>query len=510
MKVIKINIIFFILLLSNCSLIFSQVNFPDPPELLAASVVPDSEPTTVRITWIPSDSSSVAGYIIYKVIGGVTQTIGEVNGRFITSFDYSPSQANIAPESFRLAAFDTLFFKSSITDPHKTVHLRAEFDKCNMSATLNWTAYEGWSTGISKYRIYRKDDSSSLYTLLAEVDNSKLKYTNTELLPNKNYYYYIEAINANGTKANSNSVKVETTAYLPPDFCYAQFATVENSQIKVKFLIGNNTQDVSEYYIQRTTNPNQSWINVGSYLNSGQREIIFTDNNAEPDKNIYYYRIAAVNPCGNISLTSNYASNILLSLNNENGLNHSLSWSSYQNWENGVLNYRIFRYFDGTAVEIAVTNPGDLSYNYDIGWYVNYCHDKKIYLTNKFCYYIEAYENLGHSYSTVQGISRSNVECVFHEPVVWLPNAFNVSSLENENRFFAPVISFVKDEPYEFIIYDKWGNVVFKTNKPSEGWDGFINFTTLAPSQVYVYYIRYFDYKNKEYIRTGKFNLFSY
>jgi hypothetical protein len=125
-------------------------------------------------------------------------------------------------------------------------------------------------------------------------------------------------------------------------------------------------------------------------------------------------------------------------------------------------------------------------------------------MTNKFCYYVEAYENVGHTYSTNQGVSRSNVSCVYHEPVVWFPNAFNLTSYEEENREFKPVVSFAQKEPYEFIIYDKWGLEIFRTEDSFAGWNGSFNYS-VAPAQVYTYLVRYYDHKNKEYLKTGTF-----
>ena len=46
---------------------------------------------------------------------------------------------------------------------------------------------------------------------------------------------------------------------------------------------------------------------------------------------------------------------------------------------------------------------------------------------------------------------------------------------------------------YELHIYDRWGEEVFSTNDPSEGWDGVYR-NRQQPLGVYVYYIDYFNY----------------
>ena len=85
-----------------------------------------------------------------------------------------------------------------------------------------------------------------------------------------------------------------------------------------------------------------------------------------------------------------------------------------------------------------------------------------------------------------------------------IPSATDIVSPPQIFTFFKPVISFAEEEPYEFIIYDKWGLEIFRTEETFEGWDGTLNYS-IAPSQSYTYFVRYYDYKNKEHIKTGTF-----
>lgn len=50
----------------------------------------------------------------------------------------------------------------------------------------------------------------------------------------------------------------------------------------------------------------------------------------------------------------------------------------------------------------------------------------------------------------------------------YIPNAFTPNG---KNRSFKPMI-FGEIEKYEFIIFNRWGQVVFKSTDPSKGWDG--------------------------------------
>jgi len=482
----------------------SQTDIPDEPEFVSASVVPESNPTTVKLKWNASDSLDVAGYIIYEVVDFITVTIDTVWGRENVECTFVQSGTLDRPEIFRIAAFDNLFFKSKITDPHTTMFLDYEYDKCNNKTELSWTAYVGWPNGVSKYNVYRRSGESP-YQLLSTITSGSVTYVDDEVAMNTTYYYYIEAVSSFGYKATSNSVEIETESYVLPSYIYAESASVSGDDVIVKFIM-DNSAEVLEYRVQRSLSSDAGFSTIRSVANAGQSEILFTDTEVNVDETVYYYRLASVNPCGVINSYSNNATNIVFSAETLENLNHSMSWTNYEAWENGVFNYRVNRYFDETSAEISVNSSGDLDFVYDIAWYVDYCHDREVHVPNKYCYYVEAYENPGHSFSTTQGVSRSNISCVYHDPVLWMPTAFNITSYEEVNREFKPVISFAEKEPYEFIVYDKWGLEIFRSEDTFRGWNGSLNYST-APSQYYTYIIRYYDHTNKEHIQSGTFFL---
>ncbi len=501
-----IKYILLVFVLFSAEIVMAETDIPDAPVFISASIIPESDPTVVSLSWNPSDSTAVQGYIVYQVIGDVTETVDTVWGRMTTSYDYNLVSTISKPEKFRLAAFDDLFFKSSITDPHTTMYLNANFDKCTSIVNLDWSAYEGWDNGVNTFKIYRRTESST-YNLITSVSEGTLVYDDEDIDFNQTYYYYIEATSNSGYTATSNSVKLTTNSFDKPLYLHAQSASVEGENIIVNFLVDNSAQ-VIEYRIQRADSPDGTFSTIKSYPNSGQINVNHIDYDVNVSEKQYYYRIAAVNPCSIVFAYSNTCSNILLSANNDDGFQHDISWTDYYAWPNGVSNYKVFRYFDGVSSEIAVNTSGRTVSSYDIEWYVDYCHDRKIHMSNEFCYYVEAYESESPGYADTQGVSRSNVSCVNHYPVAWMPTAFNATSYEVENRIFKPILSFVEKDSYEFYIFDKWGEEVFHTDQTYEGWDGTINHHNLAPSQYYTYYVKYFDHQGKEYLKTGTFFLF--
>ena len=90
--------------------------------------------------------------------------------------------------------------------------------------------------------------------------------------------------------------------------------------------------------------------------------------------------------------------------------------------------------------------------------------------------------------------------------VIPLPNAFNPDSEIPENRVFK-VYASSTDNLYHFklYIYDRWGQLIFETNDPSEGWDGTKNGTPCNPG-VYVWSI-YQDSEEGEAANSGAVTL---
>ncbi len=71
---------------------------------------------------------------------------------------------------------------------------------------------------------------------------------------------------------------------------------------------------------------------------------------------------------------------------------------------------------------------------------------------------------------------------------LYLPNSFTPNN-DGLNDSFVPVVNeYITN--YDFRIYNRWGELIFKTNQISEGWDGRVN-NQMAEIDVYVYKISY-------------------
>lgn len=79
---------------------------------------------------------------------------------------------------------------------------------------------------------------------------------------------------------------------------------------------------------------------------------------------------------------------------------------------------------------------------------------------------------------------------VIEDFTMYIPNAFTPNA-DGLNDIFQPKGMGWMPDKYEFLIYDRWGTLIFKTNDYTKGWDGTVKGSGgICPSDVYVYKIK--------------------
>jgi gliding motility-associated-like protein len=76
-----------------------------------------------------------------------------------------------------------------------------------------------------------------------------------------------------------------------------------------------------------------------------------------------------------------------------------------------------------------------------------------------------------------------------------VPNAFTPNGDGLNDRFH--VMNAVKATDLEFVVFNRWGQLVFKTSEWKKAWDGKFNGTD-APTGVYPWYLRYIHRDTKK------------
>jgi len=76
---------------------------------------------------------------------------------------------------------------------------------------------------------------------------------------------------------------------------------------------------------------------------------------------------------------------------------------------------------------------------------------------------------------------------------MYFPNAFKPGGYTS---VFKAVTRFFSGTAYSFQIYNRWGQLIFETNDPEEGWNGKYNGNTVEQG-VYIYHLTYVDVYGK-------------
>ncbi len=126
-------------------------------------------------------------------------------------------------------------------------------------------------------------------------------------------------------------------------------------------------------------------------------------------------------------------------------------------------------------------------------------------------------ESPTHSYSEigfypVQLIVSSGNDCVdtitkiveiYDNFYLWVPDAYSPNG-DGKNDLFGPEGIGYSEEDYEFQIFNRWGEIVFKTNTFSEKWDGKMENEFQYGSSIYVWKIIINDKSGRKYEFIGK------
>jgi gliding motility-associated-like protein len=158
----------------------------------------------------------------------------------------------------------------------------------------------------------------------------------------------------------------------------------------------------------------------------------------------------------------------------ENNTNH-LKWNEYEGWP--VDAYVVYRYAPGSDVgtELAELAPGFTTYE-DI---VSESPEE-----GQWRYRVQAFAMNSREESW------SNYASANQETFIRMPNAFRPEG--NTSYLFRPVYTNLTSNNYRFLIYNRWGQLIFESESPQAGWDGTFE-GSYVQSGTYIYYISYED-----------------
>lgn len=154
-------------------------------------------------------------------------------------------------------------------------------------------------------------------------------------------------------------------------------------------------------------------------------------------------------------------------------------------------------------------------FDYSIGnpiWWYWELGDGSTYSTNEFTHTFPADTAGEYTVMLVVMNSFGCVDTVFGSVLIkpdytlYIPSAFTPND-DGINDYYHISGLNLTDEDFEFLIYDRWGHIVFQSSVPSKEWDGTVN-GKYAPTGTYTYRLLFTDTDGNHQTRFGCISLF--
>jgi gliding motility-associated-like protein len=464
----------------------SIVDTQDPVAPVISSITVQDNSTTT-LSWQPSVSPETYGYIIYRADANGNFTVLDTvfvsdlpAGAILQTYNDLDAQPAQRAESYKIAAIDSCTLEPGPDNnvPHTTIRLQTDGDECAQSINMSWSAYQGWT--VDHYEIALADGTN-----IVELPASTFTYNYPLPAGTNNACLIVKAISVDGvTTSLSNTVCTTVDAEQQPDYIYlTNISVTADNKVAMTWLIDTatplNTLRIMRGIGDTTNLAEHEFYNIPSPLTP---EMLYTDddNDVRADRYSFVYQVMHTDPC-NHQFFSTIGKTILLdgqdNLNGSNGLD----WSAFYLTHADILNYNIYRAdsIDGAFSLIGTVGNNVLTYDDVFGTSGN--------LSDQYCYYVEAtYTMALPTGNTITGISRSNIVCINQTSRIFVPNAFLPNGV---NNVFKPVLVFPNEAAYSMVVINRWGEIVFKTDSPDEGWNGEYK-NDLAPQDTYAYVIQ--------------------
>ncbi len=494
----------------------ANAQIPDNPFLDSVSV--NLSNSQVSVGWSQTNLDNVDGYVVKRkifdfpgIISGTFNTVAILNTSTPMFYEdnstiFGVANPSLRSESYRVVSYkivenDTIY-SNQMSEQHSTILLaQPVWDYCTLQNSLQWTAYDGWGSDIAMYQVFYYTNANPIPLIAGTVTFAENAFNHVVPSAGQKYYYFVVAKDNSGQKSStSNLVSIETQEVASPDYINADFGTVLNeTTCQLQFSAAGNLEYV-EFKLLKSDSYLFGFDTIATI--TPEDDFFIVDEQFDVASLVYFYRLLALNECGQIIDSSNVAHNIRLSveLSPENFGHNILHWNNYKNWRGGIEQFEIFRSVDeGEFASIEVVTDNNLQYTDNVAGFVGQYINNELVKGN-FCYYIEAVETDENPYG-VSGKSRSNVVCALQDAKFAIPNAFNPYSTIEKNQIFKPLVTFVS--AYNFVVYSKWGNVIFNTDNPQIGWDGKAGDGNVVAEGVYLYQLNFVNSHGKSINKSG-------
>ncbi len=392
-----------------------------------------------------------SGFIVRDVIPGSgyanPDTLYDATATFY--MDYSSDPFNEV-QGYGLVAFSIIdgeFLKSKIEDQFsRNIRLQMDkYDSCLANVTLTWNDYYSDEAPLGTVE--------PEYTLLAISESELLtattasnSYTFQNLNREETYWFRLH-IETSDFTSSSNPVTQKITTPEEPGNPYIESLQTSGNYSNTGSIIIDD-QVTNYFLLMGSTQINDDYDTVSLFEVGQNGAYSFSDPYA--GQRIIYYYAAAYNVCGINAAKSDTINTILLSAS-DNGDHIYLQANDLDKPE---ADYKLYREADGA---ISVFEPNEIPISY---------RDYSVFdltLSNPVVrYYVEA--NVGDSVL----VTSNPIEVRILDDLLW-PNAI-IAGEPGMDGAFKPIPQRSIPGDYNLKIYNKWGDLIFKTDDVNKAW----------------------------------------
>ena len=464
-----------------------------PPDLVEISYL-DVTDDGIIVNWIdqlndPADHQ----YIIYYSDAGSVDEIGTVSG--VNSYlDEDVAPVEMA-ETYYVLAQDACGNVSIFDTPHTSMFLFSSFDACLNAFDVGWTLMEDAVFELDSLRLNIEHPSSGLSKFVAaDIDQDGMFYNIDSGMGE--YCLELYAYYPNGDVATSNQVCIDASTI--PQLETYQISNVTNTGNSTQIVwLADDEDAVKEFEVVGTDIDGQSvWesgvVDFNTIVNPSVEDLI----NWESEDGLINYVVHFENFCG-FTYTTEAFSNIHLTVNVDDNGKAFFEWQAVTPDYITPLGYTLYKIEGQIEKELALDFNTGTS-----GFYQLSAADLK---SDRLEFMIErsaTFENMSSGQlETVRSLS--NRVRYIPEVKLVLPNAINPNS---KNNVFKPVLVSGSVDDYFLSIYDRFGQLLFVSDRIEEGWKGKDDLE-FYPAGVYQYAIRVVDVQGVEYEYAGVLTL---
>ncbi|MCF8427440.1 MAG: gliding motility-associated C-terminal domain-containing protein [Bacteroidia bacterium] len=363
---------------------------------------------------------------------------------------------------------ETFVYFGDSTDPNDP-----SFDKYLIFRGINYQNFEVIDTIYDKKQRLFHDPNTPDYDVI-------------------NYTYFMRGVNKCGNLGPTSDTlsTFEQLEFIPQKQCLKYVTVVDNDHLELEWP-ASLEKDFAKYFLYKGIYGQNKFDQIGVFENVN--DIKYTDRAVNVMDTSYCYHLVMKDTCDNIGPVGYISCSIVLTGKALKYMSN-LKYQSYTGWREGTKEYQIFR--------SDPSNPFTQIGKQDTAG--TYLDDKLNFNEGLFYYYVIAKQAFDQNIAPFfDAESQSNTISLYQPPIVYAPNAFTANG-DGLNDEFKWVPVFVKD--FHIDIYNRWGQLVFKTDNKNEPWDGKVN-GQASQEDVYFYILNYTGWDGSNKTQSGNFTL---